>query len=130
VIPISFVSEHIEPREIRHRVSGSRDGSGIQNFRGPRPLDTYPTFIKGLPSLVESAFAGPRSTSDQACSSPQSSLYPRRSGSGAWKKHSASLDGAAGDAWLPRLFLLNLISWQGLCMPLGRLNGNNRSLDP
>ena len=67
VVPISFVSEHIETLEeidIEYRELATE--SGVVNFRRVRALDTYPPFIAGLADLVVSSLEGPEVNLDQA----------------------------------------------------------------
>ena len=45
VVPISFVSEHIETLGNRHRIPGVGHRAGVVNFRRVRALDTYAPFI-------------------------------------------------------------------------------------
>ncbi len=53
VVPISFVSEHIETlQEIDIEYREIAEESGIHNFRRVPALNTHPVFIKGLADLV------------------------------------------------------------------------------
>jgi ferrochelatase len=53
VIPISFVSEHIETlQEIDIEYRELAEESGINNFRRVPALDTHPVFIEALADLV------------------------------------------------------------------------------
>ncbi|MEB3332892.1 MAG: ferrochelatase [Synechococcaceae cyanobacterium] len=122
VVPISFVSEHIETleeidieyREIAHE-------AGVAHFRRVPALDTDPLFIAGLSDLVEQAMAGPEINLDQAASLPTKvKLYPQEKWSWGWNNSS--------EVWNGRLamigfsaFLLELISGHGPLHALGLL---------
>ena len=61
VVPISFVSEHIETlQEIDMEYRELAQESGIHNFRRVPALDTHPTFIRALADLVVDALNSPR----------------------------------------------------------------------
>jgi ferrochelatase len=122
VVPISFVSEHIETLEeidIEYREIATE--SGIVNFRRVPALDTNPTFIRGLASLVESALAGPEVNLDQAAALPtRVKLYPQDKWAWGWNNSS--------EVWNGRLamlgfsaFLVELISGRGPLHALGLL---------
>jgi ferrochelatase len=60
VVPISFVSEHIETLEeidIEYRELAEHEG--IERFRRVPALDTHPIFIEDLAALVNEALAAP-----------------------------------------------------------------------
>ncbi|MCP9799382.1 ferrochelatase [Synechococcus sp. RedBA-s] len=122
VVPISFVSEHIETLEeidIEYREIATE--AGISNFVRVPALDTYPTFIKGLADLVQLAQAGPEVNLDQAASLPtQIKLYPQDKWAWGWNNSS--------EVWNGRLamlgfsaFLLELLSGRGPLHALGLL---------
>ncbi|MDM7937334.1 MAG: ferrochelatase [Cyanobium sp. CZS 48M] len=122
VVPISFVSEHIETLEeidIEYREIATE--AGISNFVRVPALDTYPTFIKGLADLVQLAQAGPEVNLDQAASLPtQVKLYPQDKWAWGWNNSS--------EVWNGRLamlgfsaFLLELLSGRGPLHALGLL---------
>ena len=122
VIPISFVSEHIETLEeidIEYREIATE--AGITTFRRVPALDTYPTFIRGLADLVQIALAGPEVNLDQAASLPTKvKLYPQEKWVWGWNNSS--------EVWNGRLamlgfsaFLLELISGKGPLHALGLL---------
>ncbi|MCT0214082.1 MULTISPECIES: ferrochelatase [unclassified Synechococcus] len=122
VVPISFVSEHIETLEeidIEYREIATR--AGISNFVRVPALDTYPTFIKGLADLVQLAQAGPEVNLDQAASLPsQVKLFPQDKWAWGWNNSS--------EVWNGRLamlgfsaFLLELLSGRGPLHALGLL---------
>ena len=67
VVPISFVSEHIETLaelDIEYRELATE--AVIVHFRRVPALDTYPTIIEGLADLVGSSLEGPESNLDEA----------------------------------------------------------------
>ncbi|MCT0219738.1 ferrochelatase [Synechococcus sp. CS-1329] len=122
VVPISFVSEHIETLEeidIEYREIATE--AGISNFVRVPALDTYPTFIKGLADLVQLAQAGPEVNLDQAAALPtQVKLYPQDKWAWGWNNSS--------EVWNGRLamlgfsaFLLELLSGRGPLHALGLL---------
>jgi ferrochelatase len=122
VVPISFVSEHIETLEeidIEYREIATN--AGISNFVRVPALDTYPTFIKGLADLVQLAQAGPEVNLDQAASLPtQVKLYPQDKWAWGWNNSS--------EVWNGRLamlgfsaFLLELLSGRGPLHAIGLL---------
>ena len=122
VVPISFVSEHIETLEeidIEYREIATE--AGITTFRRVPALDTYPTFIRGLADLVQLAMAGPEVNLDQAASLPTTvKLYPQEKWVWGWNNSS--------EVWNGRLamlgfsaFLLELLSGKGPLHAIGLL---------
>jgi protoporphyrin/coproporphyrin ferrochelatase len=66
VVPISFVSEHIETlEEIDIEYRELAEESGIHNFRRVAALDTHPLFIESLKELVINALNAPNLRLDQ-----------------------------------------------------------------
>jgi protoporphyrin/coproporphyrin ferrochelatase len=60
VVPISFVSEHIETlQEIDIEYRELAEESGIENFRRVPALNTHPTFVRALADLVINALKSP-----------------------------------------------------------------------
>ncbi|MBF2063007.1 MAG: ferrochelatase [Calothrix sp. C42_A2020_038] len=60
VVPISFVSEHIETlQEIDIEYREIASDAGIENFRRVPALNTHPTFIRALADLVVNALTSP-----------------------------------------------------------------------
>lgn len=60
VVPISFVSEHIETlQEIDIEYREIAEDSGIHNFRRVPALNTHPVFIQSLADLVTEALENP-----------------------------------------------------------------------
>jgi ferrochelatase len=122
VVPISFVSEHIETLEeidIEYREIATE--AGITNFRRVPALDTTPSFIHGLANLVQQALDGPEVNLDQAAALPtQVKLYPQDKWAWGWNNSS--------EVWNGRLamlgfsaFLLELLSGRGPLHALGLL---------
>ena len=122
VVPISFVSEHIETLEeidIEYREIATE--AGVSNFRRVPALDTDPTFIASLADLVETSLAGPEVGLDEAAALPaRTKLYPQEKWS--WGRNNSS------EVWNGRLamlgfsaFLLELISGHGPLHALGLL---------
>lgn len=122
VVPISFVSEHIETLEeidIEYREIATE--SGVVNFRRVRALDTYPPFIKGLADMVSASLDGPEVNLDQAAELPTTvKLYPQEKWEWGWNNSS--------EVWNGRLamlgfsaFLLEVFSGHGPLHALGLL---------
>jgi ferrochelatase len=122
VVPISFVSEHIETLEeidIEYREIATE--AGITNFRRVPALDTTPAFIQGLANLVQQALEGPEVNLDQAAALPTTvKLYPQDKWAWGWNNSS--------EVWNGRLamlgfsaFLLELLSGRGPLHALGLL---------
>ena len=122
VVPISFVSEHIETLEeidIEYRELATE--AGVVNFRRVRALDTYPPFIEGLADLVTTSLEGPEVTLDAAAELPTKvKLYPQEKWEWGWNNSS--------EVWNGRLamlgfsaFLLELLSGRGPLHALGLL---------
>ena len=84
VVPISFVSEHIETLEeidIDYRELAT--AAGVKNFRRVPALDTDPAFIAALTDLVEQAMAETAINLDQAAQLP-SKVNPNAQGKWTW----------------------------------------------
>ena len=122
VVPISFVSEHIETLEeidIEYREIATE--AGVSNFRRVPALDTDPTFIASLADLVETSLAGPEVDLNEAAALPaRTKLYPQEKWSWGWNNSS--------EVWNGRLamlgfsaFLVELISGHGPLHALGLL---------
>ncbi len=122
VVPISFVSEHIETLEeidIEYRELAL--ASGVVNFRRVQALDTYPTFISALADLVVSSLDGPEVALDEAVKLPtRIKLYPQEKWQWGWSNSSEVWNGRV--AMLVFLaFSLELITGKGLFHYLGLL---------
>ncbi|MEB3352148.1 MAG: ferrochelatase [Cyanobacteriota bacterium] len=122
VVPISFVSEHIETLEeidIEYRHIATE--AGVANFRRVPALDTDPTFIAGLADLVQASLAGPEVDLEQAAALPaRTKLYPQEKWVWGWNNSS--------EVWNGRLamlgfsaFLVELLSGRGPLHALGLL---------
>ncbi|MBW4574876.1 MAG: ferrochelatase [Aphanothece sp. CMT-3BRIN-NPC111] len=79
VVPISFVSEHIETlQEIDIEYRELAEESGIHNFRRVPALDTHPVFIDGLADLVVDALKAPSLKLSQVTQlKKQVKMYPQ-----------------------------------------------------
>jgi ferrochelatase len=122
VVPISFVSEHIETLEeidIEYREIASH--AGVANFLRVPALDTDPTFIAGLADLVQRAMAGPEVNLDQAAQLPTKvKLYPQDKWAWGWNNSSEVWNGRLAMVGFSA-FLLELISGHGPLHALGLL---------
>jgi ferrochelatase len=122
VVPISFVSEHIETlEEIDLEYAEIAHEAGIGNFLRVPALNTDPTFISGLADLVREALEGPEVNLDQAAQLPKKvKLYPQDKWAWGWNNSS--------EVWNGRLamlgfsaFLFELLSGKGPLHALGLL---------
>ncbi|MCP9887750.1 ferrochelatase [Cyanobium sp. ATX 6A2] len=122
VVPISFVSEHIETLEeidIEYREIATE--AGITNFRRVPALDTTPSFIEGLAQLVQQALEGPEVNLDQAASlATKVKLYPQDRWAWGWNNSSEVWNGRLAMVGFSA-FLLELISGRGPLHALGLL---------
>ncbi len=104
VVPISFVSEHIETLEeidIQYRSLAAK--YGVVNFRRVRALDTYPAFIEGLADLVISCLEGPEIDLEEAAKLPKRvKLYPQEKWQWGWNNSS--------EVWNGRVAMIVFIS--------------------
>ena len=122
VVPISFVSEHIETlEEIDLEYAEIAHEAGIANFLRVPALNTDSTFISGLADLVEQALEGPEVNLDQAAQLPKKvKLYPQDKWAWGWNNSS--------EVWNGRLamlgfsaFLIELLSGKGPLHAIGLL---------
>ena len=122
VVPISFVSEHIETLEeidIEYRELATE--AGVVNFRRVRALDTYPRFIEGLADLVSTSLDGPEVSLDAAAELPTKvKLYPQEKWEWGWNNSSEVWNGRLAMVGFSA-FLLELISGHGPLHALGLL---------
>ena len=122
VVPISFVSEHIETLEeidIEYRELATE--SGVVNFRRVRALDTYPPFIAGLADLVVASLEGPEVNLDQAAELATTvKLYPQEKLEWGWNNSSEVWNGRLAMVGFSA-FLLELISGHGPLHAVGLL---------
>ncbi|KGG16433.1 MULTISPECIES: ferrochelatase [unclassified Prochlorococcus] len=86
VVPISFVSEHIETlQEIDIEYREIAIKNGISNFRRVKALDTNPLFINGLADLVSTCLKGNNITLEEAARLPEKvKLYPQEKWQWGW----------------------------------------------
>jgi len=122
VVPISFVSEHIETLEeidIEYRKLAFE--SGITNFRRVPALDTNPAFIQGLARLVQQALDGPEVNLEQAAAlSSTVKLYPQEKWAWGWNNSAEVWNGRLAMVGLSA-FIVELISGSGPLHALGLL---------
>tara|TARA_Y100001968_G_scaffold89236_1_gene80302 strand:- start:17602 stop:18777 length:1176 start_codon:yes stop_codon:yes gene_type:complete len=95
VVPISFVSEHIETlQEIDIEYRDIAIKYGIKNFRRVPALNTYPIFIEALADLVTSCLQGPEISLDEASKLPaRIKLYPQEKWQWGWNNSSEVWNG-------------------------------------
>ena len=122
VVPISFVSEHIETLEeidIEYRELATE--AGVVNFRRVRALDTYAPFIHGLADMVAASLEGPEVNLDQAAELPTTvKLYPQEKWEWGWNNSSEVWNGRLAMVGFSA-FLLELVSGHGPLHALGLL---------
>jgi protoporphyrin/coproporphyrin ferrochelatase len=103
VVPISFVSEHIETlQEIDMEYREIAEEAGIENFHRVPALNTHPVFIEDLADLVVEAIDGPPLTLDQVMR-PQKNfkMYPQE----RWEWGMTT----AAEVWNGRLAMLGFM---------------------
>ena len=95
VVPISFVSEHIETlQEIDMEYRELAMKFGIKRFLKVPALNTNPTFIKGLADLVIACLDGPEISLDEAAKLPDRiKLYPQEKWQWGWNNSSEVWNG-------------------------------------
>ncbi len=122
VVPISFVSEHIETlQEIDIEYRQIAKENGIFKFRRVRALDTYPIFIEGLADLVTSCLEGPEISLDEAAKLPERvKLYPQEKWQWGWNNSAEVWNGRVA-MFVFIIFLLELIIGNGPLHYLGLL---------
>ncbi|ABX08459.1 ferrochelatase [Prochlorococcus marinus] len=122
VVPISFVSEHIETlQEIDIEYKEIAKEHGIDNFRRVRALDTYPMFIKGLADLVTSCLEGPEISLDEASKLPDRvKLYPQEKWQWGWNNSAEVWNGRVA-MFVFIICLLELVIGNGPLHYLGLL---------
>ena len=122
VVPISFVSEHIETlQEIDIEYKEIANRNGIINFRRVQALDTYPLFIEGLADLVSSCLEGEGISLEEASELPDRvKLYPQEKWQWGWNNSSEVWNGRV--AMIVFLgFLMELIIGDGPLHQIGLL---------
>ena len=104
VVPISFVSEHIETlQEIDMEYRELAEEAGIHNFQRVPALNTHPVFIDDLANMVTEALSNPaRHLSDVAYLPEKTKIYPQ-------EKWEWGLTTAA-EVWNGRLAMLGILA--------------------
>ncbi|MGK7878164.1 MAG: ferrochelatase [Xenococcaceae cyanobacterium] len=104
VVPISFVSEHIETlQEIDIEYREVAQEAGIENFQRVPALNTHPLFIDSLANLVtESLEATPRTFSEVTHPKENMKMYPQE----RWQWGMTT----AAEVWNGRLAMVGFIA--------------------
>ena len=104
VVPISFVSEHIETlQEIDIEYREIAEESGIENFQRVPALNTHPMFIDSLAQMVVSSLENPPCTFDTvAHPNKNMKMYPQE----RWEWGMTT----AAEVWNGRLAMLGFIA--------------------
>ncbi len=122
VVPISFVSEHIETlQEIDIEYRSLAKKHGIVNFRRVPALDTYPLFIEGLADLVEASLEGNEISLDEAAKLPSGlKLYPQEKWQWGWNNSSEVWNGRVAMILFIE-FMLEIVGGNGPLHMIGLL---------
>jgi ferrochelatase len=122
VVPISFVSEHIETlEEIDMEYRELAIAAGVKNFRRVPALDTDPAFIAALTDLVEQAMAETATNLDQAAQlSSKLNPSPQRKWTWGWSNDSELWNGRVAMLGTAAI-LMEVISRHGPLHGLGLL---------
>ena len=104
VVPISFVSEHIETlQEIDIEYRELAEESGIENFYRVPALNTHPTFIDSLAELVVESLNSPPCTFDEVTHPKKNmKMYPQEK----WQWGMTT----AAEVWNGRLAMLGFLA--------------------
>lgn len=104
VVPISFVSEHIETlQEIDIEYREVAEEAGIENFRRVPALNTHPRFIESLAQLViDSVDSNPRTFAQVTHPKENMKMYPQE----RWQWGLTT----AAEVWNGRLAMLGFIA--------------------
>lgn len=104
VVPISFVSEHIETlQEIDMEYRELAEESGIHNFQRVPALDTHPVFIEDLADLVIEALDAPKlALSEVMHPKKRVKMYPQE----RWEWGMTT----AAEVWNGRLAMIGFIA--------------------
>ncbi len=122
VVPISFVSEHIETlEEIDMEYRELAEEAGIHGFHRVPALDTNPAFIEDLATLVQESLSGPQIKLKDVFHPPErTKLYPPE----RWEWGLTT----AAEVWNGRLamlgflaILIEIVSGRGLLHTVGLL---------
>ncbi len=103
VVPISFVSEHIETlEEIDIEYRELAEEAGIEHFYRVPALDTHPTFIHDLADLVVTSLDAPRRHLAEVVEPDRVKLYPQE----RWEWGLTT----SAEVWNGRLAMLGLLA--------------------
>lgn len=104
VVPISFVSEHIETlQEIDIEYREVAEHAGIHNFRRVPALNTHPLFIQAMAELVTDALSSPRLELSQVTQMKKKvKMYPQE----RWEWGMTT----AAEIWNGRIAMLGFIA--------------------
>ena len=104
VVPISFVSEHIETlQEIDMEYREIAEEAGIEHFQRVPALNTHPVFIEDLATMVEQAIASPSIRFSDVVRPPEKiKMYPQE----RWEWGLTT----AAEVWNGRLAMLGFIA--------------------
>lgn len=103
VVPISFVSEHIETlEEIDIEYRELAEEAGIENFHRVPALNTHPTFINDLTALVIDALNAPSRKLAEVVEPDQVKLYPQE----RWEWGLTT----SAEVWNGRLAMLGILA--------------------
>jgi ferrochelatase len=104
VVPISFVSEHIETlQEIDMEYRELAEAAGIENFHRVPALNTHPIFIEDLAEMVVEAAHGPSMKLSEVTRPPEKTkMYPQE----RWEWGMTT----SAEVWNGRLAMLGIIA--------------------
>ncbi|HEY9909678.1 MAG TPA: ferrochelatase, partial [Thermosynechococcaceae cyanobacterium] len=104
VVPISFVSEHIETlQEIDMEYRELAEEAGIENFHRVPALNTHPVFIEDLANMVVEAIEAPNMTLAEVMHpQKQVKMYPQE----RWQWGMTQ----SAEVWNGRLAMLGIIA--------------------
>jgi protoporphyrin/coproporphyrin ferrochelatase len=103
VVPISFVSEHIETlQEIDVEYREVAEEAGIENFHRVPALNTHPTFISDLSAMVIDALNAPSRKLSEVVQPDNVKLYPQERW--AWGMTSSA------EVWNGRLAMVGILA--------------------
>ncbi len=104
VIPISFVSEHIETlEEIDMEYRHLAEESGIKNFYRVPALNTHPVFVEDLADMVIEALDAPQITFAEVTHPPKKTkMYPQE----RWEWGMTT----AAEVWNGRLAMIGIVA--------------------